>query len=474
MFKITIKAHPITIFGLMKPYLFILVLPMIRAVFQYLREGKTENFFLFEMIAVGFVSVIAKFGWKFIKITLCGDKIVLKKGVLIKLRAEICTMHISSILIEQGPIDRLVGSAKCHINTEAGSPQKSDFSLRIYKNDAEYLIKLLYGEEKAEKIRFSPFKIALLSAATSSAVTGIFVGVPIINQMSELVGVTVTEAFYNEISNISRSFKDSLPTVINIVTLILILAYIFSFGVIFIKNANFNLQSGKDKMVVRSGIFTLKQVVFKKSAINNVCFEQKPLLRIFKRYSLRVSVGGFGDEKGEKAVIVPILSQKEINKYRNICFFKTNATNGRLTPKSGLNRFLYLPTVILISTVTAAVITAPWLKRFDALILPAVMLVLLINIYYADICYYNYKNSELSFGGALCATGTSGLTIRKFYCDKNKIGVIKITKTPADRALGTCKAKFIVYSEKADNIRIKNFGYRDLMQALSENFDLKE
>lgn len=474
MFKTTFKAHPIMIFRLMKPYLFVLVLPLIRALVQYLRDAKTDGLLLFEILAVSFVVLIATLNWKLIKITVYNDKITVKKGVLIKSCAVIHISQLSSVLIKQGPIDRIAGSVKCHINTEAGAPQKSDFSLKMYKNDAEYLFKLLYGEEKTKTIRFSPLKIALLSAATSSATTGIFVGVPIINQASELAGIAIAEAFYSEISNISSRFNNTFSPIINVVTLILISAYLFSFGVTFVKNANFKLQSGTENMIVQSGIIIQKRIVFRKSAINNICFEQKPLLRLAKRFSLRVSVGGYGDRRGEKAVIVPVVSKKEAQECLNAYFASIEIADCQIKPVSGLNRFLYIPAIVFVSIIAAAMVVGAIFETFKTLILLFLVVLSLLNIYYAGICYRNYRHSKLCLGKNLFAIGSSGFTIREFYCEKNKIGIIKITKTPADRALKTCKVKFTVCSERADNIRVNNLNVKCLEQMLSKNFDLTE
>ena len=56
---------------------------------------------------------------------------------------------------------------------------------------------------------------------------------------------------------------------------------------------------------MRSGFFVRSRSAFKKSSVNDVIIDQTPLMRLFKRYAMKVSVGGYGGSKSETAVIVP-------------------------------------------------------------------------------------------------------------------------------------------------------------------------
>ena len=69
MIKTTFKAHPIMIVRLMKPYLFILILPLLRALIQYITNGEIDGLLSLELIAFGFVLIIAILGWYSMSIT---------------------------------------------------------------------------------------------------------------------------------------------------------------------------------------------------------------------------------------------------------------------------------------------------------------------------------------------------------------------------------------------------------------------
>lgn len=475
MIKSTFKAHPIIILRLMKPYLFVLVLPLIRALIQYLTLGEIDGLLTLEILAFAFIVIISVLSWRSISITVNDRYLTVKKGFLIKSHAVIEISRLSSVSLKQSPIDLIARSVDCSINTEAGRPQKSDFNFKMYKNDAKRLLKLIYGEEERAVIKFSAFRIALLAAATSSAATGIIVGVPVINQASDLLGIAISDMLFDEINNISSRFSTIFPPIVNVITIILFAAYGVSFIISFIKNVNFKLQNGKNDIDIQSGFFVRKRIIFKKSQINNICLEQSPLLRLFKRFSMRASIGGYGDIRGEKAVVVPVAAHSEIEKQFKIHFPMITVNGSPIKPKrsiTSLNRFLYIPAILLMLIIAVGLSLCIAFPYFENLIVFLTIVAMAVDLYYASLCYRNYKRGGICFEDCIFASGSSGFTVRELYCDKTRIGVIKITQTPADRKFKTCKVKLTVRSEHADSVRVRNIDTKSVKTDLNKTFNL--
>ncbi len=475
MIKNEFKAHPIMILRLMKPYLFVLILPLIRASVQYLTSGEVDGLLTLEMLAFAFVLAIAIIGWRSISLDVSDRYLTVKKGILIKQCAKIEISRLSSVALKRRPLDYLLGSVECAINTEAGTPKKSDFSFKMHYRDANRLFKMIYCEENPTVIKFSAYKIALLAATTSSAVTGIIVGVPVINQASELLGIAISDILFDEINNISSRFTTIFPPIVNVITLILLIAYIVSFLISFFKNVNFKLQSGKNEIDIQSGLIIRKRIVFKKSQVNNVCLEQNPLMRFFKQFSMRASIGGYGDDRGEKAVIVPVASHKSLCKHLKTHFPAFSSDSEYIRPqqsKTSLRRFFFVPTVVFIPTVAIGITLSLIFEYFSALILFLTAVAVAIIVYYASVCYHDYKHSKFSLGEQVMASGSTGFIIRELYCDKNNIGIIKITRTPADLKYNTCKVKLMVRSENADSVRVKNLELPIVKQKIKETFNI--
>ena len=78
MFKTEFKAHPITIINQMTPYLFVLIIPLARAIFQYLTKGDIDGLLTLELLAFAIVMILAIIGWRAISVCLNDRYLVIK------------------------------------------------------------------------------------------------------------------------------------------------------------------------------------------------------------------------------------------------------------------------------------------------------------------------------------------------------------------------------------------------------------
>ncbi|MDO4608614.1 MAG: PH domain-containing protein [Clostridia bacterium] len=477
MIKTTFKAHPIMILSLMRPYIFVLVLPLVRALIQYVTTGQIDGLLNLEIIAFSIVLTIAILSYRAISVTVSDQYLTVKKGIFIKRRAVIELSRLSSVVLRRNIADLLFGSVECAINTEAGRPQKSDFAFKMYIRDTKRLFAMVYGDEARTTIKFSPTKIALLAATTSSAFSGMVIGVPVINQLGDLLGVALSDMFLNEINSISSKLDTVFPPIINTISLVLLAAYAISFLTTFLKNVNFKLLSDKNNIEIKSGLIVRRYIVFKKSKVNNVCIEQTPLMRLARRYSMRASIGGYSDKKGEKSVVVPAATYKSLIKELKTQFLQYNVGKNIINPlhtKANRNRFFFAPIVCAFAIIAAGAVTAILFEHFKSLIVFTTLVLFGIDAYYAYVCYCKYKRGKLCFNDSVFASGMFGFNTREMYCDKNNIGIIKIIQTPADRRYKTCKLKLTVRSEQADSIRVNNIDLKTALTEIKNNFSLQK
>lgn len=471
MIKRTYRAHPIIMLGTVKPFLFVLILPVVKGAVQYILSGRITGILSPSLIAAALVSLIAYFNYRAFCITVDGNQIVINKGFLIKSTSVIRRERLSSVAIKRGILDLILGSATFKINTEAGAAGKTDFSFKLYRKDAKELFSLLYSAEGRTAVRFNVLKSAVLAAATSSAITGLIVGVPIINNLGRILGVALSKMLFDKLSHASSRFDAYFPPAVNIITVLLLAGYLASFLITLIKMLRFKLKIGKEKIEVEYGVIARCHTVFKKSAINDLTVEQTPIMRIFKLFSMRAAVGGYGDNRGEKAIIVPAARYDEIRGAFSEVFDVLRLPQGAIKAersKRNAIRFLWAPRIYAEIDIAATVVLAlsfPSVSRF--LIVSGVALMTLI-VYYGNLCFKSYKNGRLDISDKIFASGFSGLTVRELYCDKSRVGEIKISRTPADKLYGTCKVDIIVRSESADKIRVRSLSYAEVAKKIEE------
>lgn len=468
-------AHPLMALRLIKPFLFVLIIPLIKGTVQYLKYGEISGVLFWEAVLLGIIVTLALIRCRFFSVKLGKNTLTVSKGLIFHTDSHITRDKISSLYISRDILDLIFGSATCHINTEAGRKGNPDFIFKLSLTDAEILSKRLFGGEKKIDIVFSPLKIALLAAATSSSFTGLLIGVPVIGRIGKLLGLALEQMLLDEINNAANRISVYIPPVFGVITIIFLIAYGFAVAISFIKNINFKLSSDRYRIEVRSGFIIKKKTVFNKNGVNNVCIERNPLMRLFRVASMYASIGGYGNKRGERAVIVPCGRKLAVKRRLSHFFPHLTDNGGGIKPKHNLKtmmRFIFVPRLIIIITIVVAVSSVVILEYFDRLILFLSFAVVITAVYYAEVCLIDYKNCRLSFGDTVCAEGRRGFTVRELYCEKERVGVIRISQTPADRRYSTCKVRVTVRGESGDRIKVRNLDLSAVNREISDIFGI--
>ncbi len=467
------KAHPLMIFRFIKPLIFVAVIPLVRAVIQYIVSGSIGGLLGIESVVLILITVVAVARWRCISVAVSCDRIIVTRGVFVKSRAEIEFKKLSSVSFKENPIDKMSGAVTVCINTEAGRIGHPDFNIKMYARDAVRLSKYIYGDGGRTAICVSPVKIAAMAATTSSAVTGIIIGVPILNQAASLFGVALSEFFLTEIRTIGEKMTVYFPSALRTVTGVLLGGYLVSALILFVKNLFFRVFVSGDRMEIRSGVIVRRRSVFSKKSVNNVCIEQTPLMRIFRRFSMSASVGGYGDERGERAVIAPCGKRGDMRR-QFLLFFPFLKADGTLVkPPRGKRfkqRFFFAPSVAAAAVMAVSSAAMAIFPMFYQVIIFLAAVAAAVICYYCNLCVYNYRLGKIRFGENIMACSSKGFGIRELYCEKGRVGEIKLIRYPADRRYGTCKVKITVRSESANSIRVRNVDFQQTKNAIYRCF----
>ncbi len=475
----TFKAHPLMIFTFLKPFLFILVFPLITGLIQYARHKTFDNVLGMELILFAIIMAIAILRWRTFSL-ICNtekDTVTIKRGLVFKRKAKIAISKLSSVQTAKNPIDAVFFAVTYRINTEAGTTSRSDFEFKLSNKNSKKVSELLYGKAEIEPVKFSAIRVAVLAATTSSAFTGIIVGVPVLNRAGKLLGLAISDMLLNEINNISSKIETYFPPVVNTVSLILLFSYLVSFVYSFLKYINFKLFLQQDRLEIRSGFFVRLRTSFKKKAINDIRIEQTPIMMLLRRFAMKVSVGGYGDTKGESEVIIPLGANKEM-KQRFSEYFSFFLPNQKgIYPKRSVlmkSRFLSWPFYYFVGVIVSAVILSLKFQNFTRFILFLTCVAIGIIFCYAYLCYYEYSRGTVKFGDNIFLRSNKGLRTCEIYCPKENVGEIKLIRLmPTDSLYKTCRVRISVRSERADSLRVRHLDYETVKKEVYKCFNIE-
>ncbi len=470
------KAHPLMVLSLIKPFLFVLLLPVARGLLQYVQDRHITPILRVEIVLFLIIIIAGFLRWRAFRLCCDQNTVTVRDGVFFVREAVIPISGISSVQSEQTPLDYLFHSVTFFINTEAGNSKSTDYKFKLSRNDSHEVSDLLYGKEKGERVRFSPVKIAILAAATSSAFTGLLVAVPIISNSARLLGVGINEVL-DQINAVSHKFQTYFPPIVNTVSLVLLASLIISFIYSFLKYVNFRLYLNSDRIEVRSGLFVVSRTSFKKKSVNNVKIEQTILMKLIRRYAMKVNVGGFGEAKSESQILVPSGKYREI-KGMFSDYFPFLTPCGRLfkSHRGALheNRYLFWAELFFLGLIAAALYFGYTFTEFGSFIVFLTLVLGFVIFYYAFLCHQEYKSCCVRLGSTVFARGKKWLRSCRLYCPKDKVGEIKLVRYPPDSIFKTCNIKIIIRSEMNESLTIRHLDYETLRQEIFNCYGINE
>ncbi len=465
------RAHPLMIIGLIKPFLFVLIFPVIKGVVQYFAKGEVTGVLTLELIAFAAITALAALRCVSFRLICSKSTVTVKMGIILRSESVISISKLSSVQTEQNPIDAVFRAVTYRINTEAGPKGSADFEFKLSLKDSKEVSRRLFGEKNPTAVKFSVFKVAVMAA-----VTGMIIGVPIINKAGKLLGLALDKMLFDEINNVSGQVKTYFPPIVNTITLIFLLAYAVSFFYSLFKYINFKLFLEEDNLEVRSGFFIRSRTSFKKKSVRDVIIDQTPLMRLFKRYAMKVSVGGYGNSKSERAVIVPSGRRGEIKRQFSL-YFPFLAPDGKLLHAKRDNRtkrrFLFFPTVYFIATVVLSAVLSLILRSFSRLILFLTVVACCMIMYYAYLCIFEFRFGKLKMGKNVFAQTVKGFNTCELYCPRENVGQIKLIRNIPDIPRKTCKVVVTVCSESADSIKVRHLDYEEVKKSIAECYGVE-
>lgn len=473
------RAHPFMIFTYLKPYLFILLIPVIRGALNYGSSETLPQLLIGEIVLAAIITMIALIKWRRCMLIIEKNFIRIRMGFLFTTDAIIPISKIASTYLETKPILWAARGVLLRLDTEAGRTGKSDFEIILPLRRVGELSELLPASgDEVLKYNAPTIKIFIMAAATSSAATGLLVAAPLINQAGQLLDEGLSDRVYNTINHAASLFEQLVPPVASTLSVIFLAGFVISFFISLSKNAPFRLYKKGGRFLATSGLISHRKIRFNADAINETTILQSPLMRLFHHYTVKVCVAGYGKKKGETAMMIPAAREKDYQVFlRELSPVKEGVPKSDSTflksPARAKARFVRIPMIITLAIPLAGKIISLYLVPFE----PLIRFFCAIFIAYIGIMVYvsytKYKHGGISVGDEHKAYSAKGLSLTEVHVRNNRTGVIRMTENPFDRKSKLCSLRLTVRSESATSLNIANLDSEQIKRELCDFYKIK-
>ena len=472
------QAHPLMIFTFIKPYIFILFIPLLQGIINYLNTKKLTALIIGEIIAAAVIFMLAVIRYRRCRIYLTQSSVCIKYGIILMHEFTIPVNKISTTLIKTGPILALCRAVEIRLNTEAGTKSKADCRIIIPTSVSPDFNEILPTDlGNTFHFKTPAPRLLIMTAATSNAAVGLLVAAPIVWNGGRLISEGIRNRLLDTLSDaveVAGSLAGNLiPPLATMLTIAVLFGFIFSFVQSLFKNIPFEMHRKGERITVTAGTVMRRRSTFHVRGINNITIMQNPIMMLLKRYNVKVSVAGYGDARGETATVIPAARSSELYDFATALLphFRRSAPTIKHAQSTLLN-FLTMPTIFMCLLPVMAAILTKIFPYFSDLFWFLALVGELLDIFLFIISVRKHQRGGITIGDDFCAFGSRFFNIAEFHCEKEKIGCIRITRYPWDKLTGLCHVKLSAREVSGEHQTVNFLDARQVNNAVNSFYNL--
>ena len=467
-----IKTHPLMIFKFTRRYIFILLLPLVRSLFNYGATGVLSNLVITELILSVLIILVSVLRWLSFTLMLHADCMVVDFGLFVRRHAVIPLSKVSVLSVIKGPVLFLFGAVSARLDTDSGRGEKADFEIYLSFKNAERLLSVA-GDEKKGEVRYrSRIGMATIMAiANASALTGLIILAPAIKRMGEILGRQINNDLRDTLSVASALLGRIVPPAATIIAVIFASGFAVSFILSFIKYTPFKLHDSRRKITIKHGFISHHTTEIAREYINAVIIMVPPIMRFLRFCWVGVSSAGYGKRRGESEVVLPAVKLQEANDFQLRVFDISVKEKYDLScPKRTMKRAVILPMAILALSVLLEIYLINIFHIFSGMILLIMSFIQLVTLYYLSVRVDYQRNGGVSFYDGVVMDSYRRLTLKKLRVKRDKACMIKISQGPFERKYGVVRMAVTVRSQRPLTLKAVNLDKKEAEIAVKRYF----
>lgn len=477
------REHPVTIVRYCKKYIWLLIIPIIRAITNFRHLQFTADTFkswikwsFFDGIVFLIIIAAGFTKWYFTFFSYDNKTIKREYRFLFNSRCSITEKSIVSVIAEKVFYLRPIKVVKVYFDTTSGNISDSDIALVISYKDYEKMKQTLKIFERTKNIppmeKPKIFDVVLFSLFFSSSLSGtVYVAAVLLQgrkNILDIINELQVQQKLNEISfSISSKLKIVPPAIIALLTVLIFLWFI-SFVSNCIRYLKFKIIKRERYIEIDYGLITKRYYYIDSSRINYTDLRQNILMKFkpIDMYSITASCPGYGNRSTQIPVFVPSMRKEKLKKMLEMLMPDQTIIRNRYRAEvKSFWQFLWQPCitglVILLVCIAASIIFSMF-RQITPFILfmceVPVILMIFVRIYDIFFNGVGIKNGQITI------RYTKGFIFHTILADCSKIVKIHTTQSWFQKKAGICHMYFYFESRNSKKHKVIALRYEDALK----------
>lgn len=472
--------HPLKILKNASKNIWLLIFPLLRGIkTMHLDFDVFYNWIKGAWFDILVVLVILGYGymrWIFTWLRFGENEVTLISGIFIKMETTIPYENISAVSAEHPFYLRPFKAVRLKINTCGGNFSSSDMSLLMRRSDSWQLHhKMPVSHDKKKKtfeIHPKLLTIIFFSFVFSSSFSGAFYIAALFFQLGksskDLLEHELKDALNQLTSEVSSKFALSIPPAAIIVGILIIFTWLMSFIFNIFRYAGFTMKRDKNSLKIKMGAVTRRNYHIITNKINYIDMRQNIIMKIFKKTSLNISCSGYGNQKNELPVLLPILSRRQANNALDILDFgKRIGKRSVKANRAAVLTFLGLPLCFCIGIPISAAAVMHFFPSVSELVVPFAVMAELPSVWMIVVKTLALLTTGLSIeDNFICIRYSRFFAFHTVLADRKKLVKAQIIQNPIQKMIGRCRLDFYFNAEMPKKNKLHGINIKDAEKIL--------
>ncbi len=468
---ITVRTHPFQILRYIKKVLYLLVIPVTRAILALVRGDITlwTNGLWKDAIVLGFMIAYSVYRWANYTLSISKNGIELNFGVVVKVKL---LMPLSSICVVNSKENILLkpfGCVRVSCDTPAGKSRSADVTILLRQKTwnkikaASFCGKADEGEMYKPKISY----LLLLAAVTSNSFTGVLLIAAVISKLGRTLGEGFKGMVYGRFEQLVKLAALGVEPAAAGIAIILLLGWLITFLRGLADYYDFSVSADETFITVKSGLPQKNEWVIGRHRINHINIRQTLYTHFLKMHTVFLCSYGYGKKRSKPAAVVPAVKKQRLEDALGCKITGFSLDKFDVRPvKGSLFRFVWQPLAVL-SAVVAAANTVPeffvgvkyWLG-----VMAAVPLIWLTAVRTID----RFTCGARLYGDVLVMRTSQRFSFHTAIIAFDKAVVLKTTQSVFQHRKNSCDLWVYPQSEEMCGYRLRNVLKEDAERIVRE------
>lgn len=441
----THRAHPLTILANLWRVFYLIIIPVLRGFF-YALQGDLSLWLRSAWVDILiFLAMLAIAVWRWLAVTYFFDdrEFVLRLGWLVRRTYRINWNDITTVSALESFYLRPFRCAHLRADTIGGSAGKADFSILVWRDQAERILRrarIRDGERHTRQ--YIPKTRSILSSAllTSNSLGGVVFIAAFISQTGRLLGNEFSSLLIGTFEEAARLLAFGIPPAAAALAYLLLAGWLMGFLLAFFRYKNFCVSRSQNGLRVRGGLLTHREYCIRYGDINFIDIRQSITTKVLRLYSLYISAVGYAKHKDDISCVILTENRKDFSLHRERIFPAFSPAPRQLGPKkTAVLRFVG-PAVAFCLLLAAAVFLL--IHRFPGwrdfirfvglmLMVPAVYFLLVRTVDF-------HTNGAAKNGKYYTLRYSLGFSLHTVVIPEDKIVSVELRQSPIQQFSGVC------------------------------------